>query len=150
MKKLLSSIFFLAVTLGAVAQSSTTIHIQPATTYQTIRSFGASDCWTADYVGRYFSDTEKEKAARWLFSADTDANGNPQGISLSQWRVNLGAGSSTQGNNSNIADKTRRTDCFLVPMAGRMTGPMRKDNSGSCRKPRAMACRSSCFSPMLR
>lgn len=113
MKKLLSSIFFLAVTLGAVAQSSTTISIHPTTTYQTIRSFGASDCWTADYVGRYFSDTEKEKAARWLFSADTNANGNPQGIALSQWRVNLGAGSSTQGDNSNVADKTRRTDCFL-------------------------------------
>lgn len=113
MKKALYSIIFLAISLNAGAQSSTTISIKPATTYQTIHSFGASDCWTADYVGRYFSDTEKAKAARWLFSSETDADGNPLGIALSQWRVNLGAGSSTQGDNSNISDKTRRADCYL-------------------------------------
>ena len=113
MKKALPSILFMVVSLGAAAQSSTTVSINPTTTYQTMRSFGASDCWTSDYVGRYFSDTEKEKAARWLFSSETDADGNPLGIALSQWRVNLGAGSSTQGDNSNISDKTRRADCFL-------------------------------------
>ena len=86
MKKALYSIIFLAISLNAGAQSSTTISIKPATTYQTIHSFGASDCWTADYVGRYFSDTEKAKAARWLFSSETDADGNPLGIAASEPR----------------------------------------------------------------
>mgnify|MGYP005875466613 FL=1 len=75
--------------------------------------FGASDCWTAEYVGSYFSKAEKERAARLLFSRETDAKGNPRGIGLSVWRVNLGAGSKGQGEDSNIADATRRTDCFL-------------------------------------
>jgi len=81
--------------------------------YQTIQNFGASDCWTAEYVGKYFSDSEKEKAAQWLFSKDKDANGNPMGIGLSCWRVNIGAGSATQGDDSNIEDITRRTECFI-------------------------------------
>lgn len=80
---------------------------------QTIKDFGASDCWTVDYVGKYFSDTEKAKAAEWLFSKETDASGNPLGIGLSCWRVNVGAGSATQGSNSNIENETRRTECFL-------------------------------------
>ena len=36
---------------------------------------------------------EKEKSAKWLFSQEMDADGNPEGIGLSMWRVNLGAGS---------------------------------------------------------
>ncbi len=113
MHRLYTTLFSLALTITAVAQSSTTVVITPSTTYQTIRDFGASDCWTADYVGKYFNETEKQNAARWLFSTETDASGNPLGIGLSVWRVNLGAGSSTQGDDSNIEDKTRRADCFL-------------------------------------
>lgn len=90
-----------------------TIVIDPAVEYQTINDFGASDCWTADYIGRYFSETERSRAARQLFSMGTDAAGNPEGIGLSCWRVNIGAGSAAQGDGSNIADETRRTECFL-------------------------------------
>lgn len=113
MKKLIITLSLTAMALAADAQSSTKITISPAATFQTLRSFGASDCWTADYVGRYFIDGEKEKAARWLFSQETDAEGNPLGIALSQWRINLGAGSASQGDASNIKDKTRRTECLL-------------------------------------
>lgn len=70
MNKILITFFSIVVSLGAKAQTSSEIDINPSTTYQSIRSFGASDCWTADYVGRYFSDSEKEKAARWLFSSE--------------------------------------------------------------------------------
>lgn len=87
--------------------------IRPETTYQTIVDFGASDCWTAEYIGRYFSTAAKEQAAKRLFSRGTDADGNPEGIGLSCWRVNIGAGSAAQGTNSNIEDETRRTECFL-------------------------------------
>lgn len=89
------------------------IAIDASQIYQTVRDFGASDCWTAEFVADYFSTAEKEKAAQWLFSQQTDANGHPLGIGLSCWRVNLGAGSAAQGSNSNISDETRRAECFL-------------------------------------
>lgn len=96
----------------AVAQTPAEITIDLTRTYQTIQDFGASDCWTAEYVANYFSMTEKEKAAKWLFSQGFDSNGNPEGIGLSCWRVNIGAGSAEQGTSSNIADETRRAACY--------------------------------------
>lgn len=102
------------ITLGAdEALPNAQVTVNPSVRFQTISDFGASDCWTADFVGRFFSDTQKENAARWLFSQETDSDGNPLGIGLSCWRVNIGAGSSTQGAASNIADETRRSDCFV-------------------------------------
>jgi len=102
------------ITLCAPADLPATVAtVDMATTLQTMRDFGASDCWTVDYVGQYFSDGEKAKAAKWLFSKELDADGNPQGIGLSCWRVNVGAGSATQGSSSNIENETRRTECFL-------------------------------------
>ncbi len=95
------------------AQSSYTVTIDPNTIYQTMADFGASDCWTADFVGKYFTTADKEKSAKWLFSQEMDANGNPEGIGLSMWRVNLGAGSAEQGANSGIDDITRRGYCYL-------------------------------------
>lgn len=96
----------------AVAQTPAEITIDLTRTYQTIQDFGASDCWTAEYVANYFSMTEKEKAAKWLFSQGFDSNGNPEGIGLSCWRVNIGAGSAEQATSSNIADETRRAACY--------------------------------------
>lgn len=90
------------------------VELNPSVTHQTIKDFGASDCWTADYVGKYFDETEKANAAKWLFSQNLDANGNPEGIGLSCWRVNIGAGSASQGSNSNIEDETRRAECFML------------------------------------
>ena len=87
--------------------------INSAETYQTLQDFGASDCWTTEFVGDYFSAEEKAKGARWLFSQQMDAQGNPEGIGLSCWRVNLGAGSASQGGDSNINDETRRAECYL-------------------------------------
>ena len=98
MRKLLLLSLFSSVlaTTTTQAQSTYTVTINPNKTYQTIVDFGASDCWTADFVGKYFSSTEKEKSAKWLFSQEFDSNGNPEGIGLSMWRVNLGAGSAEQ------------------------------------------------------
>ena len=102
------------VTLRAgEAQSPAEVKIDITKTFQTIQDFGASDCWTAEYISDYFSTTQKEKAARWLFSQKMDANGCPEGIGLSCWRVNLGAGSASQGSASNIEDETRRVECYL-------------------------------------
>lgn len=110
---LLSITSLLALAANTSAQSTYKVTISPSTTYQTIEDFGSSDCWTADFVGKHFSEAEKEKSARWLFSRELDSKGNPEGIGLSMWRVNLGAGSAEQGNGSGIEDVTRRGYCYL-------------------------------------
>lgn len=98
--------------LCLMAQQKVTIN--PSETCQTIEGFGAADAWTTEYVSDFFPKSEKEKAAQWLFSTEMDALGNPLGIGLSMWRVNIGAGSATQSaEESNISDETRRVECFL-------------------------------------
>ena len=109
---LLFYILYFAFSPAGAQQPPAWVHINVRNTYQTIQDFGASDCWTAEFVGKYFSTAEKEKAAKWLFSQHFDNNGNPEGIGLSCWRVNLGAGSAEQGTDSNIADETRRASCL--------------------------------------
>ncbi len=80
--------------------------------FQTIHSFGASDCWTAKYIGTWADEAKKNQIADLLFSLDTSANGQPKGIGLSLWRVNIGAGSYEQGDASDIGDTWRREECF--------------------------------------
>lgn len=82
-------------------------------TFQTIHSFGASDCWGIKYIGKNWPDAKKNQIADLLFSKDFDANGNPKGIGLSMWRSNLGAGSFEQGAASNITSDWRREECYL-------------------------------------
>lgn len=53
--------------------------------FQTIEHFGASDCWTIEPIGRFWSEQNKWKIAELLFSFD-------KGIGLSCWRFNIGAG----------------------------------------------------------
>lgn len=81
--------------------------------HQTIHSFGASDCWTTKFIGKWTDGAKKNKIADLLFSTDTLENGNPKGIGLSLWRFNIGAGSYEQGENSGIATDWRREECFL-------------------------------------
>ncbi len=63
-----------------------------------------------------FGTQEKQnQIADWLFSTENDANGQPKGISMSLWRFNVGAGSTEQGENSQIASPWMRAECFLNP-----------------------------------
>ncbi|GHB77220.1 xylanase [Persicitalea jodogahamensis] len=80
--------------------------------FQTIHSFGASDCWSAKFVGEWEDETKKNHIADLLFSQDTLTNGQPKGIGLSLWRMNIGAGSYEQGEASDIKDPWRREECF--------------------------------------
>ncbi|WP_417009718.1 glycoside hydrolase [Bacteroides congonensis] len=89
-----------------------TATVNAATTYQTIDGFASSDAWTMDYVGKYWSDNNKEGIAKLLFSQEVK-NNQPEGIGLSMWRVNLGGGTAEQGEASNIASKVNRAECFL-------------------------------------
>lgn len=81
--------------------------------FQTIHSFGASDCWSAKFIGNWCNEAKKNQIADLLFSLDTLANGQPKGIGLSLWRMNIGAGSYEQGDSSKITDIWRREACFL-------------------------------------
>lgn len=82
-------------------------------TFQTIDGIGASDCWTANYVGRDWEESQRAQIADLLFSREIK-NGRPVGIGLSMWRTNLGSGSAIQGEASNIKNDTgHRTDCYL-------------------------------------
>jgi hypothetical protein len=58
------------------------ITLDPQKTFQTMHSFGASDCWSIAMVGKYFPQEKKNKIAEWLFSQEVDAQGNPKGIIL--------------------------------------------------------------------
>ena len=58
-----------------------TINLNQA--FQTIHSFGASDCWTIKYIGKNWPLAKRNQIADLLFSKDFDANGDPKGIGLS-------------------------------------------------------------------
>lgn len=96
----------------ATAQQKIVVRVDANTTYQTIQNFGASDAWSAQFVGNW-PDEKKDAIADWLFSMDTLPNGNPKGIGLTLWRYNLGAGSAEQGTNSGIRDEWRRAALTL-------------------------------------
>ncbi|MTH16062.1 glycoside hydrolase [Flavobacterium sp. LC2016-01] len=83
-------------------------------TLQTMESFGASDAWQCNFIGRNWPSDKRNKIADLLFSKGVDADGNPKGIGLSLWRFNLGAGSTEQGDASDITDEWRRTECFTT------------------------------------
>lgn len=83
--------------------------------FQTIHSFGASDCWSAKFIGTWQNEAKKNQIADLLFSLDTLPGGQPKGIGLSLWRMNIGAGSYEQKDSSLITDEWRREACFLTP-----------------------------------
>jgi len=100
-------------TLQVDADSTINATINMATAYQTIDGFAASDAWTMDYIGKFWNTSAKTGIAKLLFSQNINS-GVPEGIGLSMWRVNVGGGTTEQGDNSGIDDKTRRAECFLT------------------------------------
>ena len=88
------------------------VNIELSKTYQRIDNFGASDAWSCQFIGKWPGE-KKEKIADLLFSSDTLADGSPKGIASSLWRFNIGAGSSTQADQSGIKDEWRRAESFL-------------------------------------
>lgn len=88
------------------------VTIDPSVRYQTLQGFAASDCWSPSYVGKYWTNS-RERITELLFSSEI-TDGQPKGIGLSQWRVNLGGGSAEQGDDSGIEDKSRRAESYLT------------------------------------
>lgn len=93
------------------ALTTKTVTVNTSTKYQTMEGIGASDCWLGEFVGSYFTGG-RNSAATQLFSRRV-INGQPQGIGLSMWRVNLGGGSMQQGDDSKIANVTSRAESYL-------------------------------------
>ena len=105
-------ITLLTVQAAIVAWAGQTFTIMVDQPRQTIRHFGASDAWSMQDIGMWSDTVAQKQIADWLFSLETDASGQPQGIGLSLWRFNLGAGSAEQGDGAAI-NRDTRTECFL-------------------------------------
>ena len=132
MKKIYLNALALIYFIPSYAQSTFNIAINPEIKYQTIEDFGASDCWTSEYVGRYFSDTQKKQAAEWLFSKDTEGDGKPKGIGLSVWRE-----VPNKGLLAILQMRTGVQNATLIVMA-LIIGTRLRDSSISCNKPSNM------------
>jgi hypothetical protein len=65
--------------------------------------------------GKNWPLEKRERIADLLFSREADAQGDPQGIGLSIWRFNIGAGTAEQGDESGIRNVWRRAECFQKP-----------------------------------
>ncbi|MBR1962996.1 MAG: xylanase, partial [Alistipes sp.] len=112
MKKI--ALFFAMLSAIVVAEAQPLkVSINPAEKHQTIEYWGAADAWSGDFVGKYWSETSKQKIADWLFSQEYDENGNPKGAGLSAWRVNLGGGT-LESPNCDIFPFHRRAECYLT------------------------------------
>lgn len=98
-----------------VAGSPVKAIIRLAEEKQTMHSFGASDCWGIKFIGKNWPLAKRNQIADLLFSQEMDKNGNPKGIGLSMWRINIGAGSYEQGEGSNIISEWRREESFQSP-----------------------------------
>lgn len=91
--------------------SSARITVDTTEVFQRIDNFGASDCWSFQFVGENWPEETKNRIADLLFSKKSDADGNPEGIGLSLWRFNIGSGSRDNPDNV-IPDVWRTTECF--------------------------------------
>jgi O-glycosyl hydrolase len=107
--------FFTAFSAPAVIPGDTTVTviIDLNRRAQIIDNIGASGCWFSEGIGKYWPAHKKEKIAQLLFSRKLDTQGKPEGIGLSAWRFNIGAGTTEQGDSSGIIDFRKRTESFL-------------------------------------
>lgn len=97
---------------GEIVSVEKNVTVDAGQTFQKMVGFGASDCWTPAYIGKYWTSS-RDRISELLFSSEI-VDGQPKGIGLSMWRVNLGGGSTEQGDESGIVDKSRRAESYLT------------------------------------
>ncbi|MBN1795375.1 MAG: immunoglobulin domain-containing protein [Sedimentisphaerales bacterium] len=95
--------------IATTAEADIIVTVDYTDNKQQMETFGASDCWTCQYIGNW-PVAKKNAIADYLFETGLDENNNPKGAGLSAWRFNLGAGSSRQ---TYISSVWRRADTFL-------------------------------------
>lgn len=104
------------VTFPALSQEAPEKYrIDTKTTYQTIDNFSASDAWRCDFIGKNWPIDKRNQIADLLFLHEFDKDGNPKGMALSNWRVNIGAGSYENRENDEVKKTWNRTECFMSP-----------------------------------
>jgi O-glycosyl hydrolase len=111
-RSVISACILILCALSAFPQTRE-IKINASKTFQEIENFAASDAWSGNFVGKYWNEKQKGQIAEWLFSQHYDDTGNPAGIGLSMWRVNLGAGTLEQ-DSADILPVQRRAESFLA------------------------------------
>ena len=97
------------------AQSIKVYVVDKNITYQEIDNFSASDAWRCHFVGKYWPQEKKDEIADLLFKREFDEKGNPKGMALTNWRVNVGAGSYENREAKEVNNSWNRTECFLLP-----------------------------------
>jgi len=89
------------------------IKVDETKTHQTWESFGVSGCWWSQYVGGWdqpYKDHElatREEIVQYLYSMEN-------GIGLTSYRYNLGAGSVEKKNSGNFWYPERKAECFEI------------------------------------
>ncbi len=111
-KTFLSGIIVILTIFSACAQTHT-FKLDTKKEYQSIDGFGASDAWRMQFVGKNWPLAKRERIAQLLFSQEIDKAGNPEGIGLSLWRFYIGAGTTEQGDASDIKNEWRRAESFI-------------------------------------
>jgi O-glycosyl hydrolase len=110
----LAVLLLIAVFIPARALTQTQLNVSYDHTHQRIDGFGASDAWSINPIINKWELEGKqdqiEALADRLFSIEN-------GIGLSAWRFNIGAGSAGQGDDSAIPDSMRRAQS-LIPKSG--------------------------------
>ena len=113
--RLLSVIAVCALTAMTTSAQTKKYVIDKNIKYQEIDNFSASDAWRMDFVGKNWPVEKKEQLADLLFKREFDKDGNPMGMALSCWRVNIGAGSYENREHKEVSSTWNRTECFLSP-----------------------------------
>ena len=100
---------------STVHTESQVVRIHSDQRAQVMDGFGASDAWIIDPMIRQWSAQKNQKAIDGLADLLFD---NQDGIGLSMWRFNIGAGSAEQGAKSRIPDPLRRAELLISEPGG--------------------------------
>tara|TARA_B100000497_G_scaffold11469_1_gene13060 strand:- start:4530 stop:6212 length:1683 start_codon:yes stop_codon:yes gene_type:complete len=100
---------------GSVDSQSHTVRIRSDQRAQVMDGFGASDAWIIDPMIRNWSEQKNQKAINRLADLLFD---DQNGVGLSMWRFNIGAGSAEQGAKSRIPDPLRRAELLISEPGG--------------------------------
>ena len=110
------SVLAAGLALGSAAPrraETIVVTIHPERQFQTIHSFAASDAWSVQFLGSHWPAAQRSRAADLLFSTKDRPDGSPEGIGLSAYRFEIGAGSARPGDSSRITDRWRRATGFM-------------------------------------
>lgn len=112
-KNIFACAFLVTLFSCSIKEDRLIVSVNTFKKYQTIEGFGASDAWRCQFIGKNWPNQKKENIAKLLFSKNLDENSNPEGIGLSMWRFYIGAGTTEQGDSSNIKNEWRRAESFI-------------------------------------